>query len=115
MINIKRVYDPVSQDDGKRILVDRLWPRGIKREDAKIDEWFKDIAPSDSLRKWFAHDQSKWEGFKKRYKEELKGKADLVERLKAESKKKKITLLFSARDIEYNNALVLKEVIEDKQ
>ncbi len=114
MIKIKRIYDPVLKDDGKRILIDRLWPRGIKREGAKIQEWLKDIAPSDSLRKWFSHDHSKWEGFKKRYKEELKGKADLVERLKSESKKTKITLLFSARDIEYNNAVVLKEVIEGK-
>jgi uncharacterized protein YeaO (DUF488 family) len=68
MLKIKRIYDPASPDDGKRILVDRLWPRGLKKEDARIDEWLKDIAPSDELRKWFAHDPKKWNEFKERYK-----------------------------------------------
>ncbi len=112
MIKIKRIYDPPSKDDGKRILVDRLWPRGIRREDAKIDEWLKDIAPSDELRKWFSHEPSKWQEFKSRYKKELKDKSDLIERLRSESKSGTITLLFAAKDMEHNNAVVLKEVIE---
>ncbi len=75
MVKIKRIYDPVSPDDGRRILVDRLWPRGIKKEDADIDEWLKDIAPSGELRKWFAHDPLKWEGFKKKVQKRAQGKA----------------------------------------
>ncbi len=112
MIKLKRIYDPVSADDGKRILVDRLWPRGIKKDKAAIDEWLKDIAPSDELRKWFSHDPSKWHEFKNRYQKELKNKSELVERLRAGAKKEKITLLFSAKDVKHNNAVVLKEVIE---
>lgn len=111
MIKIKRVYEPVSPDDGKRILVDRLWPRGIKREEAKIDEWLKDVAPSDNLRKWFGHDPSKWIEFKNRYKKELKVKEEILERLREEAKKGNVTLLFSTKDTEHNNALALKEII----
>ena len=111
-VKIKRIYDSVSKDDGKRILVDRLWPRGIKKEDARIDEWLKDIAPSDSLRKWFAHDPAKWPEFKRRYIAELRKKPDLVDALRKEAKSEKVTLLFSAKDAERNNAVVLKEVIE---
>ena len=113
MIKIKRIYDPVSKDDGKRILVDRLWPRGVKKEKAAIDEWLKDIAPSDELRKWFSHDPEKWQEFKKRYKKELSDsdKASLVKKLKAEAKKGTITFLFAAKDTEHDNAMVLKEAI----
>lgn len=112
MVKTKRIYDPASPDDGKRILIDRLWPRGIKKEEAKIDEWLKDIAPSGELRKWFSHDPAKWQEFRKRYKDELKKKSELVEKLKAEAKKGNITLLFAAKDTEHVNAVVLKEVIE---
>lgn len=112
MIKIKRIYDPVLPDDGKRILVDRLWPRGMKKTEAKIDEWLKDIAPSDGLRKWFSHDPSKWHEFKNRYIRELKNNSELIERLKGIAKKEKVTLLFSAKDKEHNNAVVLKEVME---
>lgn len=112
MIRIKRVYDPVSPNDGKRILIDRLWPRGIKKEKAKINEWLKDIAPSDTLRKWFGHDPSKWKEFKKRYEQELKDNADLIERIRKEAREGKVTLLFSAKDVEHNNALALKELLE---
>ena len=112
MVKTKRVYDPVSRDDGRRILIDRLWPRGIKKEDAQIDEWMKDIAPSDYLRKWFAHDPAKWLEFKKRYIDELKKKSELMERLRAEAKKGTVTLLFAAKDVEHDNAVVLKELIE---
>lgn len=114
MVKIKRIYDPPSKDDGERILVDRLWPRGIKKEDAMIDEWLKDIAPSDELRKWFSHEPSKWQEFRKRYRSELKKNPVLIERLITESKKGTITLLFAAKDIERNNAVVLREMIEER-
>lgn len=115
MIKIKRAYDKVSPEDGDRILVDRLWPRGIKKDEAKIDEWIKDIAPSNELREWFAHDPSKWHEFKKRYREELKGQSNLIEILINRAKKENITLIFSARDTEHNNAVVLSELISKRQ
>jgi uncharacterized protein YeaO (DUF488 family) len=111
MLRIKRIYDSASSEDGKRILIDRLWPRGMKKEEATIDEWLKDIAPSDELRKWFSHDPSKYREFKKRYIKELEKKSDLLQRIKNEAKKETVTLLFSAKDAEHNNATVLKEVL----
>jgi len=111
MVRIKRIYDSASRGDGKRILIDRLWPRGMKKEEAKIDEWVKDIAPSDQLRKWFSHDPSKYPEFKKRYIKELEKKSDLVQRIKNEAKRDTVTLLFSAKDVEHNNATVLKELL----
>jgi len=112
MLKVKRIYDPASSDDGKRILVDRLWPRGLKKEDAKINEWLKDIAPSDELRKWFAHDPKKWKEFKERYKKELKDKGEILARLKKEVKQGDVTLLYSARDQEHNNAVALMETLK---
>jgi DNA phosphorothioation-dependent restriction protein DptG len=112
MVKTKRIYDPVSPEDGKRILIDRLWPRGINKEEARIDEWLRDIAPSAELRKWFSHDPEKWQEFKKRYKEELKDKPELVRTLKAKAKKGTITLLFASKDTEHVNAAVLKEVLD---
>jgi uncharacterized protein YeaO (DUF488 family) len=114
MVKIKRAYDPAERDDGRRILVDRLWPRGIKKENANIDEWLKDISPSNELRRWFSHDTAKWPEFKKRYMNELTKKIDLVERLRAEARKGVITLLFAAKDADHNNAAVLKESIDRK-
>lgn len=112
MIAVKRIYDPPSRNDGKRMLVDRLWPRGIRKEDAKIDEWLRDIAPSNELRRWFSHDPAKWTDFRKKYRKELKDKAEVVNRLRSAANKGRMTLLFSAKDEEHNNAVVLKEVIE---
>jgi uncharacterized protein YeaO (DUF488 family) len=111
MIRIKRIYDPASPDDGKRIYIDRLWPRGMKKEEVKIDEWLKEISPSDALRKWFGHDPSKYEELKKRYIEELEPHREILERIRKEGKKEKVTLLFSARDVDHNNATVLKEIV----
>jgi uncharacterized protein YeaO (DUF488 family) len=111
MIRIKRIYEKKERTDGKRILVDRLWPRGIKKENAKIDLWLKDIAPSSELRKWFSHDPAKWPEFRKRYKEELKGRRDLLNQLREESKKGDVTLLFSTKDPRHNNAVILHEIL----
>jgi uncharacterized protein YeaO (DUF488 family) len=111
MLKIKRVYDPASHEDGKRILIDRLWPRGLKKEEVKIDEWLKEIAPSDELRKWFSHDPSRYREFKKRYTKELKQKKELVGQIRNEAKKGTVTLLFSAKDTEHNNATALEELL----
>jgi len=112
MLKVKRVYDPVSADDGKRILVDRLWPRGIKKEKAHIDEWLREISPSNELRKWYSHDPAKWAEFKKRYKQEIAGKEELLKKIKAEARKQTVTLLFSSKELERNNAHALKEMLE---
>jgi uncharacterized protein YeaO (DUF488 family) len=111
MVKIKRIYDPASPDDGKRIYIDRLWPRGMKKEEVEIDEWLKDISPSDSLRKWFGHDASKYAEFKRRYTKELEKHSEILERIRKEAKKETVTLLFSAKDVEHNNATVLEEVL----
>jgi uncharacterized protein YeaO (DUF488 family) len=111
MLKIKRIYDPASPEDGKRILIDRLWPRGVKKDELKIDEWLKEIAPSDELRKWFSHDPSKYQEFKKRYTKELEQKKGLVEQIRNEARKGTVTLLFSAKDTEHNNATALKELL----
>ncbi len=108
-IFVKRIYEDRSPQDGYRILVDRLWPRGIKKEKANIDLWLKEIAPSDSLRKWFNHEPEKWEEFKRRYFKELEQKQDLVEILAEHAKKGKVTFLFSAKNETCNNAVALKE------
>jgi uncharacterized protein YeaO (DUF488 family) len=115
MIKLKRAYDAYSRNDGKRVLVDRLWPRGLRKDEAMIDLWMKDIAPSSELRKWFSHEPSKWQEFRQRYRQELKDKEGLVEGLREESNKGTVTLLFSAKDREHNNAVVLKEMIEQKK
>lgn len=109
-ISVKRIYEKYDKTDGKRILVDRLWPRGIKKEDAKIDFWLKEIAPSNELRKWYSHDPAKWDDFRKKYFMELNGKEELCEQLL--SKGEKITLLFSSKELRINNAAALKEYLE---
>ena len=112
MIKIKRVYEPSSHDDGKRILIDRLWPRGLKKEDARIDEWLKEVAPSSELRKWFDHDPDKWAEFKKRFFTELHGKQDMVEGIIRADRKGTVTLLFGSKEERFNNAVALQEYIE---
>lgn len=107
-INIKRVYEKSSKADGKRILVDRLWPRGLTKEKADIDLWLKDIAPTTELRKWFGHDPDKWKEFQKRYRLELKKNKEQVTLLNEEIKKGEVTLVYGARDEEHNEARVLK-------
>lgn len=111
-ISIKRIYEPPARGDGARVLVDRLWPRGVSKEKAKLDLWLKDIAPSAELRKWFAHDPEKWAEFRKRYKAELKENPEAVAALKAFAKKNKhVTLLYGARDETHNEAVVLLELL----
>jgi uncharacterized protein YeaO (DUF488 family) len=108
-IKIKRIYEEPAKDDGMRILVDRLWPRGLTKQRADIDLWLKDIAPSTELRKWFGHDPEKWKEFRKRYNEELKKNTEQIEILEKQLKKGTVTLLYGAKDEEHNEALVLKE------
>lgn len=112
-VSIRRVYELPEHKKGKWILIDRLWPRGIKKEELDIDEWMKDIAPSSSLRKWFNHDPDKWTEFRQRYIQELKDKKELIKDIleKAE-KSKKITLLYAAKDPEHNHALVLQAFLQ---
>ena len=110
MIALKRIYEKPSKEDGTRILVDRLWPRGISKEEARIDLWLKDIGPSNNLRKWFNHEDSKWGEFKKKYFEELKDKKELVEQIK--KREGTVTFLFGAKNIKHNNAVALKEYFE---
>lgn len=113
MLKIKRVYDDISQQDGKRILVDGVWPRGKKKEDLEHDEWMKDIAPSTDLRKWFNHDAEKWDEFKKKYKKELKDHKEDLKLLKEDSDGHNVTLLYAAKDEEHNQAVVIKEYVEN--
>lgn len=111
---IKRVYEEPRNADGMRILVDRLWPRGLSKERARVDLWLKDIAPSTELRKWFSHDPNKWSEFQTRYRQELKSKADLVAILKEKAAKGPVTLLFGAKDKEHNEAVVLQSLLQSK-
>lgn len=111
MIKIKRVYESFDKNDGFRILVDRLWPRGLTKGKARIDLWLGDIAPSDILRKWFAHDLAKWDEFKNRYFQELKNKKKAIGAIKEKVKEGTVTLVYGAKDIEHNNAQALKEFL----
>lgn len=114
MIKLKRVYDPPSEEDGERFLVERLWPRGLNREAAKLTAWLRDLAPSPALRQWFSHDPQRWEGFRHRYEAELQSveKQALLRQLADEARQGTITLVFAARDTEHNSAVVLKGLIE---
>ena len=113
-IEIKRVYEEPEKEDGFRILVDRLWPRGLTKEKAKVDLWLKEIAPTTELRKWFAHDPEKWAEFKKRYLAELKENKDALSKIKQEMKKGNVTLLYAAKDEAHNEAQVLLNNLKEK-
>jgi uncharacterized protein YeaO (DUF488 family) len=112
VIQLKRAYEQGSLEDGKRILVERLWPRGLKKEKAKIDVWLKDVAPSTELRKWYSHDPAKWLKFKQRYWKELESKKTILSSLNQETKQEKVTFIFSSKEEKLNNAVALKEYIE---
>ena len=111
-IDLKRAYDPPAKSDGRRVLVDRVWPRGIAKDDLRIDAWLQDLAPSTELRKWFGHDPAKWDEFRKRYGRELEQRSEALEELLDKARAGHVTLVFSARDTEHNNAVALREYLE---
>ncbi len=115
MIRLKRVYEQPSQQDGIRVLVERLWPRGLTKERAAVDLWLKDVAPSPELRKWFGHDPARWDEFQKRYRQELRQKQDAVSLLKEKMKEGTVTLVYAAKDEQHNGALVLKRLLDGRQ
>jgi uncharacterized protein YeaO (DUF488 family) len=110
-VKLKRAYDPPLARDGTRILIDRLWPRGVSKSDAAIDRWVKDIAPSTALRKWFGHDPARWQEFRRRYAAEIHDHADTLAELRTAAREGPITLVFSARDELHNDAVVLRDVL----
>jgi len=110
-VNLKRAYEPPSSRDGTRILVDRLWPRGVKKAKAHIDLWLRDVAPSAALRQWFGHDPARWSEFRRRYRGELKRQPEALAQLRALARQGRITLVFGARDERRNQAVVLKSVL----
>ncbi|HVZ97221.1 MAG TPA: DUF488 domain-containing protein [Chitinophagaceae bacterium] len=112
MIKIKRIYEPAEKTDGYRVLVDRLWPRGLSKEKAHCDIWLKEVAPSDALRKWFNHEESKWEAFKKKYAEELKQNSTWKELEQITEHHKTVTLLYGAKDEKHNQAVVLQTILK---
>ncbi len=111
-IRIKRAYDPPAKSDGFRVLVDRVWPRGVTKDALRLDEWLKEIAPSTTLRKWFGHDPAKWEAFEDRYFRELDSHGEQVTRLRQKAREGDVTLVFAAKDLQHNNAVALKEYLE---
>ena len=110
-VKLKRAYEPAAAEDGRRILIDRLWPRGVSKERAAIDQWMKDIAPSTALRKWFGHDPDRWDEFRQRYANEVRHHADLLDQLRALARQRPITLVYSAHDEKHNDAVELRKLI----
>ncbi|MCL5788647.1 MAG: DUF488 family protein [Candidatus Marsarchaeota archaeon] len=113
-IAVKRVYDKPSDGDGFRVLVDRLWPRGVSKDQLKIDKWMREVAPSNELRKWFSHDPAKWETFLQRYRRELYDSGELDKLVRELSVRPRVTLVYSARDTRFNQAVALKSFLEEK-
>lgn len=113
-IQIKRIYEDASKNDGFRILVDRIWPRGVSKEDANLNEWMKEIAPTTELRKWFDHKEERFDEFSKKYRKELSKHTNLVEELLNKAKEKRLTLLYGAKDENHNQAVVLKQFLENQ-
>lgn len=112
-IRLKRAYDEIGADDGIRILVDRIWPRGVSKKDLQLDKWMKEIAPSDKLRQWFDHDPEKFEEFRRRYQQELDSNGERVRQLAEIARNQDLTLVYGAKDREHNQAVVLKEYLEN--
>ena len=115
MIKLKRAYEPASKDDGLRILVERLWPRGVSKQKAQIDLWLKDLAPSTELRKWYGHEPARWPQFRKRYWAELKGQGDVPALLKYVTEERTVTFVYAASDEARNSAVALRELLESKK
>ncbi len=114
-LQLKRAYDPPSARDGMRVLVDRIWPRGLRKAKARIDVWLRDVAPSTALRQWFGHDPARWREFRRRYRAELRRRSAPLARLKAMVKRAHVTLIYSARDVRHNQAVVLKELLTGRR
>lgn len=114
-VRLKRAYESPAAGDGTRILIDRLWPRGVSKADIALDQWIKDIAPSTELRKWFGHDPARWQDFRRRYAGEVRRNAELLSRLRALAREGPITLVYSARDEMHNDAIVLRDLILGRQ
>jgi uncharacterized protein YeaO (DUF488 family) len=110
-IRIKRAYEAPSSRDGARVLVDRLWPRGLRKSNAAIDRWLKEVAPSNELRRWFGHDPERWDEFRRRYRAELRKRSQLVQELRAMARERPLTLIYSAHDEQHNQASVLREIL----
>jgi uncharacterized protein YeaO (DUF488 family) len=113
MIRVKRAYEPADRGDGKRFLVDGVWPRGVKRDQLQIEDWIRDVAPSTELRKWFGHDPDRWSEFQRRYRQELASHQDALAPLLDAARRGNVTLVYGARDIQHNQAVVLKQVLEE--
>ena len=113
IIGLKRVYDPAADSDGHRMLVERLWPRGVSKATARIDSWPKDVAPSSELRRWFSHDPEKWPEFRRRYFEELRSNAEAVEELLERVREDPVTFVFASRETRFNNAVALRQFVEE--
>lgn len=113
-IQTKRIYEKPANRDGTRILIDRVWPRGVSKGDTKLDEWMKEIAPSTELRKWFDHEEERFDDFSKKYKKELENHSKLVQQLLEKAKDKRLTLLYGAKDEKHNQAIVLKNYLENQ-
>lgn len=110
-VRLKRAYEPAASSDGYRVLIDRLWPRGVSRERAALDEWDQELAPSAELRQWFGHEPGRFEEFRRRYRDELRDKRSRIAKLRAQAREGTLTLVYSARDAEHNDAVVLGEVL----
>lgn len=110
-LRVKRIYEPPSAEDGARLLVDRLWPRGLKTKEVPLDGWIKDVAPSSELRRWFGHDAARWREFHRRYFKELDEKSDACRAIARQARRGTVTLLYSARDVEHNNAVALADYL----
>jgi uncharacterized protein YeaO (DUF488 family) len=110
-VRLKRAYEPPAASDGYRVLVDRLWPRGVKRAEARLDEWARELAPSVELRRWFGHDPGRFEEFRRRYTDELAGQEEKLRELRRRAREGALTLVYSARDVEHNDAVVLAEIL----
>jgi uncharacterized protein YeaO (DUF488 family) len=113
-LRLKRAYEPVEPGDGVRILIDRLWPRGVSKAEAALDDWMKDIAPSTELRKWFGHDPARWPEFQRRYRAELRQHTEELDRIRDRAKTQTVTLVYSAHDEKHNDAVVLRDALLDE-
>jgi uncharacterized protein YeaO (DUF488 family) len=112
MIRLKRAYDPPARGDGRRFLVERLWPRGVRKEDLHVEAWLKDVAPSTELRRWFAHDVERWDDFRRRYTEELRANPEAWAALLDAARRGTVTLVYAARDVDHNSAIVLRTFLD---